>query len=273
MQFRTVFIVSDRTGITAETLGHTLLTQFPGIEFQVHTVPFVDTRERALDIAGRINDSARHDGRRPLVFATVVDDDIRSVILQSEGLTLDLFEFFLGPLERELGAASSHTVGRSHGVVDPVRYTSRISAVNYSVQTDDGVSTDDYDRASLVIVGISRSGKTPTSLYLALHFSIFVANYPLTADDLDRGALPRALAACREKLFGLTIDPVRLQQIRQERRANSRYAELRQCQYEVAHAEALYRRERIPFLDTTSMSIEEISATIMHRAGIRRSQG
>lgn len=267
---RYAFIVSDRTGITAETVGHTLLSQFPTIKFKTVALPFVDTHDKAEDAVRQINRTAEQNGNRPLVFTTIIDDAIRSKLAASEGVFFDLFDTFLDPLERELGMASSHTVGQSHGVVDPVKYTTRISAVNYSVRTDDGVDVDHYDEAAVIVVGVSRTGKTPTSLYLALHFGTFTANYPLTGEDLDRGRLPKQVRRYRKKLFGLTIDPERLQQIRQERFAKGRYADLKQCQYEVSQAEAMFRREGVPYINTTAKSIEEIATTILHRANLRR---
>ncbi len=270
MTERYAFIISDRTGITAETLGHSLLSQFPTINFKTLALPFVDTHDKAAAAVRQINEIAEQVGSRPLVFATIVDDDIRHLLASSQGVFFDLFDVFLDPLERELGVASAHSVGRSHGVVDPVKYTSRISAVNYSMRTDDGVHTEDYGQAAVIVVGVSRTGKTPTSLYLALHFGTYTANYPLTEDDLHRGRLPDRLLKFRTKLFGLTIDPERLQQIRNERIAKGRYAEARQCQYEVAAAEAMFRRDRIPYIDTSAMSIEEIATTILHRANLRR---
>ena len=270
MAERYAFILSDRTGITAETLGHSLLSQFPTISFKTLALPFVDTHDKAADAVRQINETAAQAGARPLVFATIIDDEIRCLLASSEGVFFDLFDAFLGPLERELGMASAHSVGRSHGVVDVAKYTSRISAVNYSIRTDDGVNVVEYERAAVIIVGVSRTGKTPTSLYLALRFGTFVANYPLTEEELERGRLPGQVLKFRAKLFGLTIDPERLHQIRNERISGGRYAELRQCQYEVAAAEAMFRRDRIPYLDTGAMSIEEIATTILHRASLRR---
>ncbi len=270
MTERYAFILSDRTGITAETLGHSLLSQFPTVEFRTLALPFVDTHDKATHAVRQINAVAERAGSRPLLFATIIDDDIRRVLASSDGLFLDLFDAFLDPLERELGVASAHSVGRSHGVVDPVKYTIRISAVNYSMRTDDGVHVDDYDQAAVIVIGISRTGKTPTCLYLALHFGTFAANYPLTDDDFERGRLPEHLLKHRSKLFGLTIDAERLHRIRSERISRGRYAELKQCQYEVSAAEAMFRRARVPYMDTGEMSIEEIATTILHRANLRR---
>jgi regulator of PEP synthase PpsR (kinase-PPPase family) len=270
MSDRYAFMVSDRTGITAENLGLSLLCHFPTVQFKTVALPFIDTREKALDAVIQINDAAQRSGQTPLVFATLVDAEVRAAISTGRGVLFDLFDTFLAPLEQELGIASEHSVGSSHGVLDPQKYTSRISALNYTMGVDDGMNVDHYDQADVIIIGVSRTAKTPTSLYLALHFGSFAANYPLIEEDLDRGRLPDKIVRHRQKLFGLTIDPERLRQIRSERYSKGRYAKLKQCQYEVAQSEALFRRERIPYVDTTSKSVEEIATTILHRAHLKR---
>lgn len=266
----TVFIVSDRTGVTAETLAHTLLSQFDKVEFERVVCPYVDTVAKVQALVQRIDSTAERSGVPPLVVSTLVDDGLRATLETGRGLVMDLFEAFIAPMEGSLGMRSAHAVGRSHGVHAAQSYKSRIDAVNYSLTTDDGVATRNYVDADVVIIGVSRSGKTPTSLYLALQFGILAANYPLTEEDLESGHLPKVLEPWRSKLFGLTIDPVRLQQIRAERRADSHYGSLEQCRKEVAAAEALYRRERIPFMDTSAVSIEEIATSIIHEAGLAR---
>ncbi|MEA5444325.1 pyruvate, water dikinase regulatory protein [Gammaproteobacteria bacterium AB-CW1] len=267
---RTVFFVSDRTGITAETLGHSLLTQFDGIEFRPVTVPFIGTKDKAESAARRINEAAREEGARPLVFSTLITDECRAIVKAADGMYLDFFDAFIGPLEKELGLTSSHAAGRAHGVFDAETYTRRIDAMNYALANDDGITTRHYDRAEVILVGVSRSGKTPTCLYLALHYGVYAANYPLTEDDLEDGKLPPGLDQHRKKLFGLTIDPSRLQDIRQERRPDSRYASIRQVNYEVREAEVLFRRYGVPFLNTTTSSVEEIATTVLHSAGLQR---
>lgn len=270
MKERYAFIVSDRTGITAQTMGHMLLSQFPAIKFKTVSLPFTDNDEKAQQAVHQINSAARKNNESPLIFATLVDAKIRQIISSSNGVFFDMIDQFIQPLEKELGIESSHAIGSSHGVVDPEKYTHRIAAVNYAVRTDDGVHVSAYDQASVIIVGVSRTGKTPTSLYLSLHFGIYVANYPLTPSDLDSGQLPSPVEKYRDKLFGLTIEPERLAQIRQERFAKGRYAQLKQCNYEVSKAEAMFRQENIPYVNTTSKSIEELAATIIHRADLKR---
>lgn len=267
---RSVFFLSDRTGITAEAMGRSLLTQFEDVDFVLRTIPFIDTTEKAQEAVERINKTADAEGKRPLLFGTLIEPNVREIIAHSRGLLLDPFDSFIAPLERELGVHSTHTIGRSHAMGDYATYKHRIDAVNYALSHDDGSTTRHYGSADVILVGVSRSGKTPTCLYLALHFGLLAANYPLTDDDFADQTLPKVLQPYREKLFGLTIDAARLQQIRTERRPDSKYAELKQCQREVQAAEAMYRRERIPFLDASSMSIEEIGSTLLHRTGLER---
>jgi len=267
---RTVFYVSDGTGITAETLGHAMLTQFDGIDFSQITRPFVDSAEKAADVIEAIANASRVDGIRPIVFSTLVHPELAEQIGASDALVLDLFSVFIEPLEREFGRRSTHTTGKSHGMVDWKSYNSRINAVNFALQHDDGASTKHYPEADVILIGVSRSGKTPTSLYLAMHFGVRAANYPITADDLEGSGLPGPLAGHRERLFGLTIDAERLRQIRSERRPNSRYASLAQCRQEVREVESLFRSSGIPCLNTTAISVEEIASRLLQDSGIKR---
>jgi len=266
---RTVFFISDQTGVTAETLGHSLMTQFEGLEFRPVTLPFVSSLDKAEETVARINRAAEEDGLRPIVFSTLVQDELREVLAGANGLFLDLFSTFVGPLERELNALATHRAGRAHGMADLAAYTTRINATNFSMANDDGGGAD-YEHADLVLIGVSRSGKTPTCLYMALQYGIFAANYPLTDEDLGSDALPARLASHRAKLYGLTIKPERLQQIRNERRPESRYASRQQVQFELRAAESLFQRYGIAYIDTTECSIEEIASRILSSTGIER---
>lgn len=267
---RTVFFVSDQTGVTAETLGRSLLTQFEPHDFDQVTVPFIDSVDKADEVVRRINAVAAEQGARPLVFSTLVQDELRERFSSVSGLFLDFFEAFLSPLERELQKKSSHTIGRAHGMKNAGAYDQRIDATNFALQNDDGALTGNYDEADVILIGVSRTGKTPTCLYLALAYGVFAANYPLAEDDLESGTLPKALEPFRARLYGLTISPERLQQIRRERRPVGRYASADQVRYELRSAEGLFRRYQIPFVDTTSFSIEEIASTILSGTGIER---
>jgi len=266
---RTAFFVSDRTGITAEMLGHSLLTQFDRVSFTEITLPFVDSPEKAQDAVRQIDQTAEKDGARPLVFSTLVDQAMRSAIQRANAFYIDCFQVFIQPMEAELGVQSSHTVGKSHSVRSN-EYFGRIEAVNFALAHDDGQSTKDLANADVILVGVSRCGKTPTCLYMALQFGIRAANYPLIPEDFDARALPAAIRAFRSKLFGLTIRPDRLQRIRSERRPGSTYASLENCEHELREAERLMRQEGISILDTTSRSIEELATTILQQANLQR---
>ena len=266
---RPVFYVSDGTGITAETIGHSLLTQFANVRFVTDRIPFVDTLDKALAAAAEIRQAGEEYGVRPVVVNSCVDPALNAALAESGALMLDIFAPFIEPLERELNMQRQSQVGRAHGMVDFEAYHRRINAMNYALAHDDGVSMD-YSEADLILVGVSRAGKTPTCVYLALHHGVRAANYPLTEEDLESDRLPAKLRPYRAKLFGLTIDPLRLQQIRQERRPNSRYAQLDTCKREVAAAEELLRNEGIQMLSTTHASIEEISSRVLEVLGLNR---
>ena len=268
---RTVFFISDRTGITAEMLGNSLLTQFEDIHFHRVTIPFVDSHEKVADAIRQINATATAEGRRPIVVSSVVDETMSETIRrETQALTLDMFQIFIQPLEAELGHKSSHAAGRSHGVANSHEYFARMEAINFTQAYDDGALTRDLDKAQVILIGVSRCGKTPTSLYLALQFGIRAANYPLTPDDFSDRRLPASVLPFRERLFGLTIQAERLHEIREERRPRSRYAQLDSCRYEVREAEHLMHEYGVPMLDTTSKSIEEIATTILHRGKLER---
>src|SRR5581483_11599942 len=266
---RTVFFVSDQTGVTAETMGHSLMTQFEGLEFRPVTLPFVSSVDKAHEAVRRINRAAEEEGLRPIIFSTLVQDELRDIVVSANGLFLDFFAAFVGPLERELNTRSTHRAGRAHGMADVAAYTARINATNFALANDDGTGGD-YAHADVILLGVSRSGKTPTCLYMALQYGVFAANYPLTEEDLEAGRLPKRLELHRRKLFGLSIKPERLQQIRNERRPESRYSSRPQVQYEIRAAEALFVRYAVPCLDTTECSIEEIASRILNTTGIER---
>jgi [pyruvate, water dikinase]-phosphate phosphotransferase / [pyruvate, water dikinase] kinase len=264
MTERSVFFVSDGTGITAETFGNSILAQFPAKARHVRR-PFIDTIDKADALVGEINAVAEREGRRPIVFMTLVEDSIRSVVAGPgcKALVMDMFSTFVEPLEAEFGVKSNHRIGRFSDASKSEEYHERIEAINFSLAHDDGQSARNLDIADVILVGVSRCGKTPTSLYLAMQHGIKAANYPLIPDDFERGHLPGTLAPFKRKCFGLTIDPERLAQIRNERRPGSRYASLANCRYEVNEAEAMMRRDGIEWLSTTHKSIEEIATTIL----------
>ena len=271
MANRTVFFVSDGTGITAETFGNSIMSQF-AIKSRNVRRPFIDTPDKAHQVLREINHTADSEGRKPIVFITLVDPEILAILkgakpgmagAEQKGLLLDMFNTFIEPLEAEFGMTSNHRVGRFTDVSKSQEYTDRIEAINFSLAHDDGQSSKNLTSADVILVGVSRSGKTPTSLYLAMQHGIKAANYPLIPEDFDRGAIPSNLAPFKKKCFGLTIAPERLSHIRNERRPNSKYASIENCRFEVNEAEAMMRREGIGWLSSTHKSIEEIATTIL----------
>ena len=264
MPERTVFFVSDGTGITAETFGNSILAQFAAKPRHIRR-PFIDNVEKAWAVQHEICETAAREGVRPIVFITLVNDQVREVITaaDSPGMVLDMFRTFVEPLELEFGMKSNHRVGRFSDAAKSQEYNDRIEAINFSLAHDDGQSSRNLAAADVILVGVSRCGKTPTSLYLAMQHGVKAANCPLIPEDFERGRLPTPLAPYKAKCFGLTIDPERLAQIRNERRPGSRYASLENCRYEVNEAESMMRREGIAWLSSTHKSIEEIAATIL----------
>jgi [pyruvate, water dikinase]-phosphate phosphotransferase / [pyruvate, water dikinase] kinase len=260
---RTVFFVSDHSGVTAQTMGHSLLAQFDNVEFRGITLPFIRTVSQAQEAASRINAVAATEAAAPLVFSTLVRESERSVVRSANGRFFDFLDPFLLQLENELGTTSARAQGRSHSMFDLEAYMTRIEATNFALANDDGGQTRDYERADVILIGVSRSGKTPTCLYLALQYGVYAANYPLTEDDLESAGLPKIVQPYQRKLFGLIIDPGRLAQIRSARRPDSRYASEQQVRFELGGSRRLFERYGIPYMDTTHCSVEEISSRIL----------
>jgi regulator of PEP synthase PpsR (kinase-PPPase family) len=265
---RTAFYISDGTAITSEVFGHATLSMFP-VEFNHQTIPFVETVRKAVEIKELIDLNARNTGEKPLVFFTFVNSELSDIIMSSQGVCYDFLALASKVVKKELNVEPVPKVHRTHSIHE-ASYNFRIDAVNYALANDDGANIKDYEKADIILVGVSRSGKTPTSLYLALQYGIKAANYPITDDDLEKGNLPKCLLEHKNKLFGLTIDPERLAAIREGRLANSKYASIRQCRIEVKEVEMLFKKHKTPYLNSTSHSVEEISAKIIAETGLER---
>ena len=266
---RQVFFLSNGTAITAETLGLSLLAQFPEHQFQTRTIPFVDTLEKVHAVTDEIETSIKETKQLPIVICTMGDEDLIKIIKQSKALIIDPFGDILPRLEKAL-SAQHHQPGASHRIVNPLLYDSRIDAIDYAMLHDDGGKTRNYDEADIILVGVSRSGKTPSCLYLALQFGIKAANYPITEEDMEYEQLPEPLRPFQSTLYGLTTDLNRLINIRQERRPNSRYSSAEQCRYELRAVERMYQRHNIKYINTSMMSVEEISARIIRDNELHR---
>lgn len=260
---RAVFFVSDSTGITVETLGHSLLSQFNTVEFSPYSLRFIDTEDKAIEAQQAINKVADDTHHPPIIFCTLVNPELRKILASSKGLFFDVLNTFLKPIEDEIGLKAKHDVGRAHGILDDNDYADRINAVNFSLKTDDGSHAKIYDDADVIITGVSRTGKTATCLYLALHYGLYAANYPLVEDELEGESLPQNLAQHKNKVIGFFITPERLHLVRTKRRPDSEYASLSRCRFEIRQAKGMFSRDQVPFLDVSSMSIEEIASTIV----------
>ena len=265
---RSAYFVSDSTGITAETLGNALLANFPGFAFVRHTVPFVDTPDGAANV---VRDIARDAdaGLAPIVFTTTKDAAVSRTLAAAPATIIDLLGGHLTELECVLGTTASEQLGQFHTLGDTTQYFARMRAVEYAIEHDDGQSSRALDIADVIIVAPSRCGKTPTTMYLALQYGLLVANYPLTDEDFPTDGLPRLVAPYAARCFGITTTPLRLSQVRHERRPDSRYSSLAQCTLELRRAEDLYRRNRVPFLNSSTKSVEEMSAVILQTLRLR----
>ncbi len=268
---RTVCFVSDRTGVTAETLGYSLLAQFSELTVRRVTMPFVASIKDAEGVVKRINEIGRQEGQRPIVLSTLVNDEVRAVLQTADAFVHDFFDAFLAPLEAELQMRSAHVSGIETflGSQNPAG-SERVAATDYALANDDGAGPRDYRSATVILIGVSRSRKTPTCLYLAVQYGIFAANYPLAEEDLLSGELPQVLRPYRERLFGLTIHADRLRQIREERRPGSRYASVGQVDAEIRAALEIFDSHRIPYLDVTHRSVEETASRILDGMRLER---
>ena len=262
---RTVFFVSESTGITSETMGHSLLSQFPHIDFTYIQRPYVDTVEKAEKLVEEISQVCQNLGFRPLVFATMPDLAINKLLESADCYYYEIFENFIDKIGHDLHTKPTRESGLSHGLVNEKTYDLRIDALNFTLKHDDAMVLKTLGDADVIIVGVSRSGKTPTSLYLALKYGIKAANYPITDSDFEKHALPDVLLENREKLFATTIEATRLREIREKRRAGSQYAAIQTCKSELKKAQQLYDKYGLVPMDVTHQSIEELSAQIVRK--------
>ena len=263
-----VFFLSDSTGISAETMGNALLIQFPDLRFERRLIPFISSVEEARKVV-EVLDAAAAGPVTPLAFSTTALTEIREELHKSVCPLIDFFDLHMSRVEAILGVTGMRVAARLHGMGDVQRYNQRMAAVEYAIEHDDGQSMRALDKADVILLGPSRCGKTPTTMYLALQHGVFVANYPLVEEDFDSRDLPRPVAGLRDRLFGLTTTPGRLTEVRQQRRPNSRYASLEQCTYELRRAEAMYAANRLPVINSTTKSVEEMSTLIVQTLSSR----
>jgi [pyruvate, water dikinase]-phosphate phosphotransferase / [pyruvate, water dikinase] kinase len=258
-----VFFLSDSTGISAETMGNALLIQFPELRFERTVIPFISSVEEARRVVARLDAALDESARTPLVFTTAASDEVRLELSKSRCPMIDFFDLHMAKVESILDTRGVRLAARLHGVGDIKRYNSRMQAIEYTIEHDDGQSVRGLEKASVVLVAPSRCGKTPTAMYLALQHGLFVANYPIVEEDLDTHELPRPVRDLRDRCFGLMTTPARLSAVRQERRPNSQYASLEQCTFELRRTEAIFKAHDLPVVDTSTKSVEEISTIIL----------
>lgn len=260
---RIAYFVSDSTGITAEVYGRSLLSQFGDIQFDTLYRPHINTIEKAKRLAAHVNEQAELRDDLPMIFSTMADKQINECLEQTNSHYYELFDQFMPALIEATGLTPVRRSGRVHSIQQPESYDARIDTINYAMTNDDGTHMENYANADVILVGVSRSGKTPTCLYLALHFNLRAANYPITDDDFEKGCLPDVILDHKDKVFALTIDPQRLANIRERRRPLSRYAELKNCHRELALANDFYERYGFRVYDSTTHSIEELTSLIV----------
>jgi regulator of PEP synthase PpsR (kinase-PPPase family) len=257
-----VFFLSDSTGITAETMGNALLIQFPDLRFERRLIPFISTIDEARRVV-KVLDTAAAGPVTPLAFSTAAVEEVRHELSHTKCPLIDFFDLHMERVESILGTKGIRVAARLHGMGDVKRYNTRMAAVEYAIEHDDGQSMRALDKADVILIAPSRCGKTPTTMYLALQHGIFVANYPLVDEDFETAELPRPVRGLRDRCFGMLTTPARLSQVRHERRPNSRYASFQQCTYELRQAEAMYRNHRLPVINSSTKSVEEMSTVIL----------
>lgn len=270
MSTRPIFYISDQTGITVETLGNSLLKLYPSVKASITTLPFIDTLDKAVNAVEIINESQIKSSVKPILFLSIINPLLRNLFRSADFIVLDLFESFLEPLTKEFNISPSSEHVRSHKEVESAEYETRMDATNFALGADDGITLKDYDKADIILTGVSRSGKTPTCLFLALRYGIYAANYPLTEEDLEESSIPKSLLKHRNKLYGLYITPERLRNLRIVRRGEGRYASQQQVNFECRSALTLFQRNHISYSDSTFASIEEVASRIFSSTGLKR---
>jgi hypothetical protein len=233
MKNRVAYCVSDHTGVTVEAVAKSVLSQFPALEFSLIALPFVDSKPKAEEAAAQIAASPG-----ALVFSSLTDPALRAILRDAHLNLFDVFELIAPSVEAALGQTATPAGGRIHGMAND--YEARMDAVNFALNLDDGLNPERLGQADLILVGVSRVGKTPSALYLALQYGLRAANYPLTPDDLAQKSLPGVLLAHLPRLRALTLSAERLAVIRQARYPGSRYASLQECREEIVAAERLF---------------------------------
>jgi len=264
-KIKEIYYVSDSTGILATNLGQALICQFPEVNFHEEKFPFIKTEEEAQKTINYI--VKQSSGRFPIIFSTLMDPKIRDIFDHPQVEFFDVCGTFLERLEGALEAKALRVPGFSRQI-DFIDMANRVEAINYTLNHDDGTKLSEYDEADVILVGVSRSGKTPVSVYLSTHMGLKSANYPLTERDLDSYSIPKSLRENKKKVVGLTTKPELLESIRQKRYPNSKYAKRSTCIHELQQAQQIFLRNQLPVIDTSGKSIEELATQISQEIGL-----
>ncbi|VAW33202.1 Phosphoenolpyruvate synthase regulatory protein [hydrothermal vent metagenome] len=262
-----IYYISDSTGILAINLGQALICQFPEVNFHEEKFPFINTRAAARSTLNYI--LKQSGGRQPLIFSTLVDPKIRKIFDHPQVELFDICGGFLNRLEDCLETKAMMMPGFARQV-DNVSMARRAEAINYCLSHDDGTKLDEYDEAEVILLGVSRAGKTPVSVYLSTQMGLKSANYPLTSSDLDSYSLPDAIRRNRKQAVGLTTSPELLQSMRQKRYPDSKYASRAVCRQELQQAQQIFMKYNLPTINTADKSIEELAAQISQEIGLYR---
>ncbi|MBU0482301.1 MAG: pyruvate, phosphate dikinase/phosphoenolpyruvate synthase regulator [Proteobacteria bacterium] len=265
-----IYYISDSTGIMITNLAQSMLCQFPEISFHEEKFPYVRSVKDAKKTLEYI--LAQSLGRRPIVFSTIMDQEVRNVFRSPEVEFFDVFDFLLEPLENCLEARALRVPGFSrHG--DNVTMARRVEAIHFCLDHDDGTRINEFDDADVILLGVSRSGKTPVSVYLATQFGLKAANFPLTVEYLSKLDLPDGVKRNRKRAVALTTTPEHLRGMREKRYPDSRYAKLSTCTEELTQAEQIFQREKIPIINSTGKSIEELATQVTQEIGLAKKPG
>jgi [pyruvate, water dikinase]-phosphate phosphotransferase / [pyruvate, water dikinase] kinase len=263
---RTIFVLSDSTGSTAETVARAAVMQFSDANIRIRRFPNVRT-EAALR---RILNLAK--GENAMVVHTVGLRTLRDLMnYETDRLglnSLDLLGPLLTRLSTHLGRVPYNLPGLLHQLDDA--YFGRVEAVEFTVRHDDGLGMDTLAGADIIIAGVSRTSKTPLSMYLA-HLGHRVANVPIVP-----GIPPpeQLLDAPKEKVFGLIIRPEALIRVREERlrklgvRKKTSYVDNHAIQEELVQARRLFQSQGWHVIDVSGKAVEEVATELMTHLGM-----
>jgi regulator of PEP synthase PpsR (kinase-PPPase family) len=240
-----IYYISDSTGIMATNLGQALICQFPEINFYEEKFPFILTVKQARKTK------------------------VREVFDSPEVEFFEAYGLFLERLETCLEAEAVREPGFARHAND-MAMTKRVEAIHYCLGHDDGTKESEYDEADIILLGVSRSGKTPVSVFLATQMGLKSANFPLTSEYLDQYRIPEQIRQNKDRAVALTTSPEQLHSAREKRYPNSKYSRIATCREELKQAEQIYVKNKIPIVSSAGKSIEETATQVMQELGISK---